>query len=55
LDYIDILQEILRYIDAHIKEKLSVKKLAQRAGFLLIIFAVFSNGILVTPLWSMSG
>ena len=33
MDYIDILQEILRYIDAHIKEKLSVKKLALRAGF----------------------
>jgi AraC family transcriptional regulator len=33
LDYIDILQEILRYIDMHIKEKLSVKKLAERAGF----------------------
>ena len=33
MDYIDILQEILRWIDAHIKEKLSVKKLAQRAGF----------------------
>jgi AraC family transcriptional regulator len=33
LDYIDILQEILRWIDAHIKEKLSVKKLAQKAGF----------------------
>jgi AraC family transcriptional regulator len=33
LDYIDILQEILRYIDTHVKEKLSVKKLAARAGF----------------------
>jgi len=33
LDYIDILQEILRYIDTHIKEKLSVKELARRAGF----------------------
>jgi AraC family transcriptional regulator len=33
LDYIDILQEMLRYIDTHIKEKLSVKKLAERAGF----------------------
>ena len=33
MDYIDILQEMLRYIDTHIKEKLSVKKLAERAGF----------------------
>jgi len=33
LDYVDILQEILRYIDTHIKEKLNVKKLAERAGF----------------------
>ena len=33
MDYIDILQEILRWIDTHIKEKLSVKKLAQKAGF----------------------
>jgi AraC family transcriptional regulator len=33
LDYINILQEMLRYIDANIKEKLSVEKLATRAGF----------------------
>ena len=33
LDYIDILQEMLRYIDTNIKEKLSVEKLAARAGF----------------------
>jgi len=33
LDYIEILQEMLRYIDANIKEKLSVEKLAARAGF----------------------
>jgi AraC family transcriptional regulator len=33
LDYIEILQEMLRYIDGHIKEKLSVEKLAARAGF----------------------
>ena len=33
MDYIDILQEMLRYIDTHIKEKLSVEKLAARAGF----------------------
>jgi len=33
LDYIEILQEMLRYIDAKIKEKLNVEKLAERAGF----------------------
>lgn len=33
LEYIDILQEMLRYIDENIKEKLSVEKLAARAGF----------------------
>ncbi|MCL2478002.1 MAG: AraC family transcriptional regulator [Treponema sp.] len=33
MDYIDILQEMLRYIDKHVKEKMSVEKLAARAGF----------------------
>ncbi|GHV03477.1 AraC family transcriptional regulator [Spirochaetia bacterium] len=33
MDHIDILQEMLRYIDAHIKEKMNVEKLAARAGF----------------------
>ena len=33
MDYIEILQEMLRYIDTNIKEKLSVEKLAARAGF----------------------
>ncbi|MCL2127476.1 MAG: AraC family transcriptional regulator [Treponema sp.] len=33
MDYIGILQEMLRYIDENIKKKLSVKKLAARAGF----------------------
>jgi AraC family transcriptional regulator len=33
LDYIEILQEMLRYIDDNIKEKLGVKKIAERAGF----------------------
>jgi len=33
LDYIEILQEMLRYIDANIKEKMNVEKLAARAGF----------------------
>jgi AraC family transcriptional regulator len=33
LDYVDILQEMLRYIDGNIKEELSVEKLAARAGF----------------------
>ena len=33
MDYIDILQEILLYIDKNIREKLSVEKLASKAGF----------------------
>jgi len=33
LDYVEILQEMLRHIDANIKGKLSVEKLAARAGF----------------------
>ena len=33
LDYIDILQEMLKFIDTNIKEKLNVEKLAARAGF----------------------
>ena len=33
MDYIEILQEMLRYIDLHITEKLSVEILAARAGF----------------------
>jgi AraC-like DNA-binding protein len=33
VDYIEILQEMLRYIDTHIREKLNVEKLAARAGF----------------------
>jgi AraC family transcriptional regulator len=33
MNYVDILQEMLQYIDDHIKEKLSVEKLAARAGF----------------------
>ena len=33
LDYIDIVQEILMFIDRNIREKLSVEKLAVRAGF----------------------
>ena len=33
MDYIEILQEMLQYIDTNIKEKLSVEKLAARAGF----------------------
>ena len=33
MDYVGILQEMLRYIDANIREKLSVEKLAARAGF----------------------
>jgi len=33
VDYIEILQEMLTYIDAHIKEKLNVENLAKKAGF----------------------
>ena len=33
MDYIEILQEMLRYIDSNIKEKMNVEKLAARAGF----------------------
>jgi AraC family transcriptional regulator len=33
MDYIGILQEMLRYIDSNIEEKLNVEKLAARAGF----------------------
>jgi len=33
LDYIDILQEMLRYIGGNIKEKLNIEKLAGQAGF----------------------
>ena len=33
MDYIDILQEVLLYIDKNIKEKLSVEKLSSKAGF----------------------
>ena len=33
MDYIDILQEMLRYIDAHIGDEMSVEKLSARAGF----------------------
>jgi len=33
LNYVEIMQEMLRYIDAHVKEKLSVERLAGKAGF----------------------
>jgi len=33
LEHIDILQEMLQYIDIHIKEEMSVEKLAEHAGF----------------------
>jgi len=32
MDHIDILQEILRYIDIHIKEEMNVEKLAHSDG-----------------------
>ena len=46
MDYIDILQEMLKYIDDNIKEKLSVEKLAARAGFSAYHFCrVFQWGV----------
>jgi len=33
MDHIEILQEMLQYIDIHIKEEMNVEKLAERAGF----------------------
>jgi len=46
LDHIDILQEILRYIDIHIKEEMNVEKLAERAGFSPYYFCrIFQYGV----------
>ena len=46
MDYINILQEILTYIDKNIREKLSVEKLAVRAGFSPYHFCrVFQCGV----------
>jgi AraC family transcriptional regulator len=46
LENIDILQEMLQYIDVHIKEKMSVEKLAERAGFSPYYFCrIFQCGV----------
>jgi len=46
MDHIDILQEILGYIDKHIKEELNVEKLAERAGFSPYYFCrIFQCGV----------
>jgi AraC family transcriptional regulator len=46
MEHIDILQEMLQYIDAHIKEEMSVEKLAERAGFSPYYFCrVFQCGV----------
>jgi AraC family transcriptional regulator len=46
LEHIDILQEILQYIDIHIKEEMSVEKLAERAGFSPYYFCrIFQCGV----------
>jgi len=46
MDHIDILQEILRYIDKHIKDELNVEKLAERAGFSPYYFCrIFQYGV----------
>jgi len=46
MDHINILQEMLRYIDIHIKEEMNVEKLAQRAGFSPYYFCrMFQCGI----------
>ncbi|MDR2717496.1 MAG: AraC family transcriptional regulator [Treponema sp.] len=46
LEHIDILQEMLRYIDAHIKEEMNVEKLAERAGFSPYYFCrIFQCGV----------
>jgi len=47
LDYIDILQEMLCYIDENIKEKLSVEKLAAHAGFSPYHFCSLNTAIVL--------
>ena len=45
-DHIDILQEMLQYIDIHIKEEMNVEKLAERAGFSPYYFCrIFQCGV----------
>ncbi|MDR2941750.1 MAG: helix-turn-helix domain-containing protein [Treponema sp.] len=51
MDYIDILQEMLRYVDTHIKEELNVEKLAARAGFSPYHFCrIFQWGVGYSPM-----
>ncbi|WP_461255102.1 AraC family transcriptional regulator [Treponema sp. R80B11-R83G3] len=46
MEHIDILQEMLRYIDIHIKEEMNVEKLAERAGFSPYYFCrIFQCGV----------
>jgi len=46
MDHTDILQEILRYIDIHIKEEMNVEKLAEKAGFSPYYFCrIFQCGV----------
>jgi AraC family transcriptional regulator len=46
MDHIDILQEMLQYIDIHIKEEMNVEKLAERAGFSPYYFCrIFQCGV----------
>jgi len=46
MDHIDILQEILLYIDKHIKEEMNVEKLAEKAGFSPYYFCrIFQCGV----------
>jgi AraC family transcriptional regulator len=46
LDYVDILQEMLRHIDRNLKQKMSVETLAARAGFSQYHFCrVFQWGV----------
>jgi len=46
MDHINILQEMLQYIDIHIKEEMNVEKLAERAGFSPYYFCrIFQCGV----------
>jgi len=46
MEHIDILQEMLQYIDIHIKEEMNVEKLAERAGFSPYYFCrIFQCGV----------
>jgi AraC family transcriptional regulator len=46
MEHIDILQEMLKYIDIHIKEEMNVEKLAERAGFSPYYFCrIFQCGV----------